>query len=55
MNWKKKSKLERLNRPLDFDRACQFMKGFSLFVKQCYRIIFLRVEKNPEIKNTEKI
>ena len=38
---KKKSKIDRLN---------QFIKDFSLFIKQCYRIIVWSVEKIQSVK-----
>ena len=34
-----KEEIKRLNRPLDLATR-QFIKDFSLFIKQCYRIVF---------------
>ena len=41
--WKKKSKILQLN------RLKQFMEYFSLFMKQCYRIVW-SVEKIQKVK-----
>ena len=62
---KKKSKILRLNRPSDlarvakvFDRARQIIEDFSLFIKQCYDIVFWKKNElkiyNYFIKMTEK-
>ena len=53
----KKLKIQRVNNPSDlsrvaklFDATRQVIEDFSLFIKQCYRIIVWSIEKIHKVK-----